>query len=143
MGRSTPKTLVIPSDVSAASGMSEQIMAEVQTHGYSENSQFAIRLALDEAITNAIHHGNGNDPSKSVQIQYYVDPEEVFIQVEDAVNGFKPDTISDPTLEPNLQLTNGRGVMLMRAYMTQVSFNDRGNCVTMVKRRDCQLPVGP
>ena len=49
--------------------------------------------------------------------------------------GFKPDTIPDPTLDENLEIPSGRGLMLIRAYMTSVEFNEPGNRLTMVYRK--------
>ena len=141
MGRTPPKQLTIPSVVTAISTVNRTIMSEVEARGYGEQVQFAIRLALDEAVSNAIHHGNGNDPSKFVRIEYSIDDREARISVCDEGRGFNPKTLPDPTVHDNLMKPNGRGVMLIRAYMTEVSYNDEGNCVTMVKRRDCGLPV--
>ena len=132
--------LVIPSITSEAIKLLESIIAEVHNLGYDNHSLFAIRLALDESLSNAIRHGNKNDPTKKLTIEYETSPVQVTVRICDDGPGFKPETLPDPTLEENLEMTNGRGVMLIKAYMTMVEFNERGNCVTMVKRRDCKLP---
>jgi serine/threonine-protein kinase RsbW len=44
--------------------------------------------------------------------------------------------LPDPTLEENLEKPSGRGVLLMREFMTKVEYNDRGNCVTLEKHRE-------
>ena len=133
--------LVIPSITSEAIKVLERIIAEVHHLGYSSHSLFAIRLALDESLSNAIRHGNRNDPTKKLEIEFDSSPDRVLIRICDDGNGFKPEALPDPTLEENLEMTSGRGVMLIKAYMTQVEFNERGNCVTMIKRRDCKLPL--
>ena len=144
MGQSrTSKPLVIPSSLSEGVKVVETVIEAIQPYGYSDTAQFAIRLALDEALANAIRHGNKSDESKNVTIDFSVDDEEIRISICDEGPGFHPDEIPDPTLDENLERPCGRGVMLMRAYMTEVFFNESGNCVTMVKRRDCQLPHVP
>jgi len=132
--------LVIPSSLSEGVDLVEQIVDKASTMGFSEGGCFAIRLSLDEALANAIRHGSGNDPTKNVTIEYSIDDESLQITICDPGPGFVPDSVPDPTLDENLERPCGRGVMLMRAYMTEVTFNDVGNCVTMVKRKDCTKP---
>ncbi len=140
MDHSPMKKLVIPSTMGEALKVQQAILAEAQGRGFSENAIFAIRLARDEALSNAIRHGNCSDPAKPIKVDYLVDDEEVRVSICDEGRGFNPDALPDPTLEANLDRPHGRGVMLMKAYMTRVDFNERGNCVTLVKNRRCQRP---
>ena len=140
MSRSVKNRIVIPSLLSDGIRVVEEVIGEIKAFGYSENAAFAVRLALDEALANAIRHGNQNDPAKRVFVDYAVDDDAVRISILDEGPGFDPDTVPDPTLDENLERPCGRGVMLMRAYMTEVAYNATGNRVTMVKRRNCQLP---
>jgi serine/threonine-protein kinase RsbW len=133
--------LVIPSKLTELPGLQQAIIEPAIAHGYSQEEVFAIRLALDEAVTNAIHHGNGDDPSKQVTIEYQIDDKAVRIEVTDEGCGFCPDQLPDPTLEQNLITPHGRGVMLIEAYMTEVHFNRQGNSISMTKRRGCKLPA--
>jgi serine/threonine-protein kinase RsbW len=94
-----------------------------------------VRIALREAIANAIRHGNGNDPSKCVRISYHARADEFVVVVQDDGMGFDPAQVLDPTLPGNLLRTTGRGIMLMRHFMTTVTFTDRGRRVTMSKAR--------
>ena len=96
-------------------------------------SRFAIKLALEEAITNAIRHGNRNDPTKHITVRYRVTPDEAVIWLSDEGRGFNPEVVPDPTLDENLNKPNGRGIMLMRAYMDEVSFGECGSQVRLVK----------
>lgn len=134
------KKLVIPSELPQAVRVEQMILDQVQAQGYSEQVRFAIRLALDEALSNAINHGNQGDPTKEVTIEFQVTEQQVQVTICDQGPGFDPHGVPDPTLDENLQCPSGRGVMLMMAYMTEVRFNDKGNCVTMIKRADCPLP---
>ncbi|MCX5658534.1 MAG: ATP-binding protein [Planctomycetota bacterium] len=132
--------LVIPNTLTEAMKVQQALVAEAELRGFTESATFAIRLALDEALSNAVRHGNENDPAKKVVIEYSVTVEEVRVSVCDQGKGFRPEELPDPTADEFLERPHGRGVMLMRAYMTEVSFNDRGNCVTLIKRRGCKLP---
>lgn len=114
----------------------DEIIRALEARQYSDHDLFGIRLALEEAVVNAIKHGNGNDPAKSVRIAYQVDDDHVRIEIEDQGPGFNPDEIPDPTLPENLERPSGRGIMLMRSFMNVVQFNDRGNCVILEKRRE-------
>jgi serine/threonine-protein kinase RsbW len=112
----------------------ERVVAAMMDASYPDRDVFAIRLALEEAIVNGLRHGNQSDPAKSVRIHYKVRPDCVLVRVEDQGPGFDPYQVPDPTCEENLERCCGRGVFLMRAYMTWVRYNNRGNCVTLCKR---------
>ena len=116
------------------------LMDEIERAGFNDNCCFAIRLSLDEAITNAVRHGNGLNPDLKATIDYEITDEHFRITISDQGPGFVPEKVPDPTLDENLDRPCGRGLMLMRAYMTHVEFNAKGNAVTLVKRRDCKLP---
>jgi serine/threonine-protein kinase RsbW len=103
--------------------------------GYSPREINGVRLALEEAIVNGLRHGNGGDASKYVRARYRADADEVVTDVEDQGPGFDPVAVDDPTLTKNLDKPSGRGLLLMRHYMTSVLFSGRGNRVTMRKRR--------
>jgi serine/threonine-protein kinase RsbW len=103
--------------------------------GYPKKDIFAVRLALGEAVTNAFRHGNRGDPSKRIHVRYLVTVAEVLLQVEDQGSGFDPDQVPDPLTEPYLDRPGGRGLFLMRTYMTWVSFNREGNRVTLCRQR--------
>jgi serine/threonine-protein kinase RsbW len=108
---------------------------------FGERDLFGIRLALEEAIVNGIKHGNRNDPAKAVHIRYQITDTEFLIEIQDDGRGFDPDGVPDPLAPENLQRPGGRGVFLMRHYMTWVSYNERGNCVTMCRRREPSPPL--
>ena len=127
-------TVVIPSDLSAAREAEGELLEEVAKYGYSDSSVFAIKLAVEEAINNAIKHGNKFDASKLVHITYDVGPEQVSVTIADEGGGFDPGVLPDPTADENIEKPTGRGVMLMRAYMDEVRFNEKGNRVHLIKK---------
>jgi len=132
--------LTLASRFDEVAGVHDRVIHAAQAHGFDESQIFGIKLALEEALTNAIKHGNQFDPEKSVTLTYEVDDERLEMTVCDEGPGFAPDQVPDPTLESNLDRPCGRGVLLMQCYMTEIRYNDTGTCVTMVKRRDCHLP---
>ncbi len=125
--------MVIPSDLAAAGKLQRQVLGTVTKLGYSQGCAFAIRLAMEEALCNAIKHGNAMDPRKAVEVEWDIDPRRAVITITDQGGGFDPSGLPDPTADENLEKPTGRGVMLMRAYMDEVQFNPRGNRVRMVK----------
>ena len=139
MAQPYDKSWTIPSTNTAAAQVQQEIVEAIEQQGYND-AVFAVRLALDEALVNAVKHGNRYDPDKTVRVEFNINEDRIVIQVEDQGPGFVPDALPDPTAEENLGRPHGRGVMLMRAYMTQVDFNERGNRVILTKRRDCLRP---
>lgn len=124
-----------------AEGLAEfeaRIDAALAAHGYADSEAFAIRLAVEEAVSNGIHHGNRRDPAKVVRVECRIDSEMVWIAVEDQGEGFDPKAVPDPTDEANLEIPSGRGIMLMGAYMTEVRYVPPGNRVEMSYRRGAQ-----
>ena len=128
--------VAIPSKTGEGQAVQERIISLLEQMDYPMREVFGVRLALEEALVNAIKHGNGMDPSKKVHIECRVNRERVWIRIEDEGKGFDIKALPDPTLEENLEKPSGRGVLLMREFMTKVEYNDRGNCVILEKRRE-------
>jgi len=126
---------VIPSDLRAARQIEEQIIRKAEERGYSPHCAFAIRLALEEAMVNAHKHGNGGDPRKQIAVSYEVGRKRTVVRVCDQGRGFDPRMVPDPTAPERISLPNGRGIMLMRAYLDEVVFNEQGNEVQLVKEK--------
>jgi serine/threonine-protein kinase RsbW len=113
----------------------EDIIHEIESVGFADREIFAIRLALEEALVNAIKHGHKGDSSKEVQLRYHVAADYLLVEIEDQGPGFNPNEVPDPIASENLDRSCGRGLLLMRHYMTWVSFNETGNRVTMCRQR--------
>jgi serine/threonine-protein kinase RsbW len=109
------------------------ILEECQKHHFSQDDIFAIKLALEEALVNACKHGNCMDAGKCVKVQYHITDQRADIAIEDQGKGFNPAELPDPTADENLEMCSGRGILLMRAYMSSVVFNPAGNKVTLTK----------
>ena len=113
----------------------EASTAALTAHGYDEAAMFAIRLAIEEAVVNAFRHGNSNDPTKVVFFRACVDGVEAVFEIEDQGPGFDPKAIPDPTDQFNIEMPSGRGVMLIKAYMTEAEYIPPGNKLRMVYRK--------
>lgn len=140
MGPTPTKRVVFANKLSESPKVLQAILADLTAAGFSQDTVFAIRLAMDEALTNAVRHGNCGDPHKHVTVEYAITDEGFRACVTDEGCGFVPEKLPDPTQPTNLERPCGRGVMLMKAYMSHVSYNEQGNSVTLVKKRDCPLP---
>ena len=136
-GRAKMKlSFTIPSDFEASRGVQQRIMQDVESNGFDPESSFAIRIAMEEAIVNAIRHGNGQDPGKHVHVEASVTPQSAEIVVEDEGPGFDRGRVPDPTAHENLVRPCGRGILLIESYMSDVRWEQGGRRVRMVKRKE-------
>jgi len=113
----------------------EELLARLEGEAWSSRDMFGLRLALEEAVVNAIKHGNRLDRTKQVHVLCKSTREGVWIKVADQGPGFNPESVPDCTDPAHIDAPNGRGIMLMRNYMSRVEYNDVGNVVVMEKRR--------
>jgi serine/threonine-protein kinase RsbW len=123
----------IPSDTSEARRLQEEIEQQIAALNVSEQEVFSVRLALEEALVNAIKHGNQMDRSKKVRVAYRFLLDRLEIHIADEGTGFDPEDVPDPTAVENLERPCGRGLMLMRHYMSEVVYSAEGNSVRMIK----------
>jgi serine/threonine-protein kinase RsbW len=130
------KAVVIPSDTAEARRVQEEIESHLRENQYNEQEIFSICLALEEAIVNAIKHGNNFNREKKVHVSYSVRPDRFDIDISDEGRGFDPEDVPDPTAVENLERPCGRGLMLMRYYMSSVSYAKNGSAVSMTKFRN-------
>jgi serine/threonine-protein kinase RsbW len=112
-----------------------EVLAQMEQLGWTGRDLFAIQMALEESLTNAIRHGNRLDEKKKVVVECKASPDRFWLRVQDEGAGFRPEVVPDCTADENLERCGGRGLALIKAYMSSVRYNDRGNCVTMEKFR--------
>jgi len=129
------RDVVIPSDTGEARRVQDDIEAALKACQFEEREIFSIKLALEEALVNAIKHGNQMDRSKKVHISYSVSPDRFEIKIADEGKGFDPEDVPDPMAPENLERPCGRGLLLMRHYMTEVIYHPPGNRLSMSKVR--------
>jgi serine/threonine-protein kinase RsbW len=129
-----PVKLTIASDTAFVHEIQDRVLAEVSRHGFSKQSYFAIKLALEEGLVNAMKHGNKLDKAKTVHIEYIVTAKKCEVMIEDQGPGFHRPGVPDPTLDENIEKCSGRGILLMEAYMDKVTWTHGGRRVRMVKK---------
>ena len=125
--------VVIASDPAEARVVQERIEQLLQERKIPDRDVFCIKLALEEALVNAIKHGNQLDPAKAVRICYRFEADRFEVIIADEGPGFDPEDVPDPTSPENLERPCGRGLMLMKHYMSEVAFSPEGNSVRMCK----------
>ena len=109
------------------------------TAGFEEEEQHKISMAVHESMINAIWHGNKNDPSKHVWLQFQVSHDRLEVHVRDEGTGFDPGSVPHPLEPDNLLKISGRGIFLIRSFMDDLqvrSVTGGGTEVTLVKRRN-------
>lgn len=131
--RASTHDLHVASDLAEVRRVQDLVEAALQANRFGETDQFAVKLAVEEVLVNAIKHGNQLDPAKRVRVQYSVDEEKFRIHITDEGAGFNPEDLPDPTADDFLERPCGRGVLLIRSFMTTVDFLGRGNEVVMSK----------
>jgi serine/threonine-protein kinase RsbW len=124
---------VIPSDLTEAGHIQEVIERQLQQSDYDDKEIFGIRLAFEEAVVNAIKHGNQMDRSKNVQVRYRILADRFEAIVTDEGPGYNPTDVRDPLAEENIERPSGRGLFLIKHYMTEVVIPPPGNRVAMCK----------
>lgn len=125
----------IPSDTRAGKSVLDDLIEQLSSRQWLEQDIFGIRLATEEALVNAIKHGNRFDLAKRIRVVCRLSNEQFVIEIADQGEGFDPDAVPDCTAPENLESPSGRGIMLMRSFMSRVEFLDMGTRVIMEKRR--------
>jgi len=132
----------LPSDLKLMNGVLNYLMERIIKLGIVKPESSNLFVALDEAIANAIIHGNKNDPNKIVRITAELTPKEARFTIEDEGEGFDVGSVPDPRDPANLFKPSGRGVLLIFNIMDEASYNERGNRLTMVKRAEDSMDAG-
>ncbi len=114
----------------------ESVLAMMKELEYSEHQLFSVRVAIEEALANALLHGHQGDKTSEIKVSWHVNDERVEIEVVDQGRGYDPESIPDPTANENLTLPSGRGLAMIRAFMNEVHLNDCGNHLRMVRFKD-------
>lgn len=130
--------LVLPSRLEAINEAAEAAADFVRRSGLSEDAAYGVDMAVREAVTNAVLHGNRSDETKAVEVSFRRSPAEIEITVRDQGKGFDPESVPDPTDPQNLMKTGGRGLLFMRTFMDGLEWSRHpagGTVVRMTKKR--------
>ena len=116
--------------------------------GLDDDSVHGVGVAIRECVINAIKHGNRNDASKHVFVEFETapapEPPGLLIRVRDQGEGFDPDTIANPLDPANLLKSSGRGIFLIRSFMDDVHLErapEGGMEIRMTKRVSQDAPT--
>lgn len=123
----------IPSVGNIGTDLIAEVLSGLREHEWEEEQLFGVHLALEEAVMNAIKHGNRNDESKEVCVKCRLSETRFWAEVTDEGEGFDRSDVPDPTADENLEKPTGRGLMLMENFMSLVEHSERGNSVVMQK----------
>ena len=126
----------IPSILGLMHSILDYLVKRVEKLGIINPEKSNLFVALDEAFVNAVKHGNKFDVTKNIRVVADVTPKEARFTIEDEGEGFDVSAIPNPTDIENLFKSSGRGVMFMYNIMDEVVYNDKGNRITMVKKRN-------
>ena len=133
----------LPSTISVMHIVLEYLMKRVEKVGVCKPEQSNLFVALDEAFVNAVKHGNKFDAGKMIRVAAEVSHAEARFTIEDEGDGFDVNSIPDPLDPENLFKTSGRGVLFIHNIMDEVTYNERGNRLTMVKKAPPQTEKPP
>ena len=109
----------------------DAIVSAMKECNYPENAIFSVRVAIEEALANAVLHGHRGDRTKEIEVTWCVTDDSVEFTVADQGRGYNPNTIPDPTADENLTIPSGRGLAMISAFMDEVELNSCGNKVRM------------
>lgn len=125
----------LPATPESADSILQEIMGAVEKNNFPCGDLDEVRLALREALNNAVKHGSRLDPKKRIHVTCRLDPKEgLWVSVRDEGNGFDPNRVPDPTAPENLERFSGRGLFMIRELMDGVEFHDKGREIRMTRR---------
>ncbi len=131
--------ITIPNNTAAGQEIQERILSMLEDRDFTARDLFGVRLSLEEALVNAIKHGNQMNPDKSVKVFCRMTADSVYIEIEDEGSGFVPAEVPDPTADENLEKPSGRGIMLMRSLMNRIEYIEPGNKVVLEKQKQSEV----
>ena len=131
--------LTIGSRLEQLSMVHALIAGLAQQYELGDDTENALMIAVIEAGTNAIQHGNVFADDKSVTFDFTVHPDDIVVRVDDFGEGFDPKKVANPTDESHLLNPHGRGLYLMRSLMDEVTFSTRADHGTTVILRKARL----
>jgi anti-sigma regulatory factor (Ser/Thr protein kinase) len=146
----------LPVDMALVHPAANEVRKRMEQAGWPDEELMMVDVAIDEAMSNAMVHGalgikeipegmstaeavreklQAGVPDTKVRVRISVSSDEARVQVSDSGNGFDTTRIPDPTENENLQKNFGRGILFMRAGFDSVQYNEKGNEVTLIKKR--------
>ena len=124
----------IPSKPDCCATIVGMVLEQLDKNGWGNKDSFGIHMAMEEAVMNAIDHGNNRSADKTVHLVIEICGERFYSKITDQGEGFDPSKVPDPTKEENLEKDCGRGVMLIRNFVDVMLYNGKGNSLELTKK---------
>lgn len=135
-GLAAELTLRVPGDIGVVEEAVELVARHLEASFVDRRAiRFNVRVALAEALANAILYGSGEDAARPVGVRVLFGRHAVEMEVTDEGGGFDPRLIPDPTLPANRSRPYGRGLFVIRGLVDEVRFSPKGNSICMIVRR--------
>jgi len=129
----------INSDLKNILPVALEIFQKLKSEGVKEDVLFDVRLCLEEAVVNAIEHGNKENKKKLVYVTVKFSGRSIEVTVEDEGKGFDYKNIPSPTKGKNIKKPSGRGIFLINKLMDNVKFSGGGSRIKMVKSTEANI----
>lgn len=128
---------IVPSKLSRILGVSRLVSFLSEEFGFPpEESRVNLPMVVDEALSNAIVHGNRSEEKLKVHVRIYISSRRIRIQIEDQGEGFIPEDVENPTEQENIYKKSGRGIYLLKELMDSVEFKKGGRLIELEKFND-------
>ena len=114
----------------------QSILDTMETLDYGERDLFAVRIAVEEAIANAVLHGHQGDQNRLFEIFWSISSDIVTVTVCDEGRGYDAEAVPDPTADENLTLPSGRGLAMINAFMSDVKITENGRRIEMTRAKE-------
>ena len=124
-------TYRFPASFQEIRGVEASVFPELESRGFPKEDLLNVRLALGEALANAIRHGCHEDVSRMVTLEIRLESDSINFRIEDGGKGFDYTEIPDPREKGRLHEPAGRGLFLIRKCCDGLEFNDTGNTITV------------
>lgn len=124
----------LPSNLESYHEFIKSVLDRLESLGWPQRDLFGVCMALEESISNAVRHGNRLDASKIVDVECRCGKDRFWGRITDEGPGFDPKSVPDCCAPERLEQPGGRGLTLIKAYMTTAEYNARGNSLTIEKR---------
>ena len=132
IGKAVEKTII--SDITLIKGISTEIVKKLEGLQADPSDIFDIKLCVEEALRNAIEHGNAYDKNKKVNLRYAIDDGCFSMTISDEGEGFDVHSVPNPVKKENLLKAGGRGVYLISRLMDRAEYSNKGRELTIQKR---------
>lgn len=127
--------MIVPGNRESVTPVVDRIMSVVRDVGCASGKEDQVELSVQEALANAVVHGCGGDPLRSVQVSVGCDEDRgMIIMIRDPGTGFEPAEVPSPLIGENLYASHGRGIYLINQLMDEVRYEKGGTEIWMRKR---------